>query len=117
MLPRGYTVDDLKWDWIPAGMPWWNPKDEIAGDVLAIQNKLRTRSEIRRERYGDDWRDVVRQLAQEERFLEEMGMSAATTEQPPGPAPSMEPEEEADEPEDEDEDNGEEDNGDDASSS
>lgn len=117
VLPRGYTVDDLKWDWIPAGMPWWNPKDEIAGDVLAIQNKLRTRSEIRRERYGDDWRDVVRQLAQEEQFLEEMGMSAATTEQPPGPAPSMQPEEEADEPDDEDESNGEEDNGDDSSSS
>jgi capsid protein len=82
ILPAGYTIDQLKWDWIPAGMPWWNPRDEVAGDVLAIANKLRTRSEIRRERYGDDWRDVVRKLAEEEQFMREQGIDPATTEQP-----------------------------------
>ena len=69
-------------------MPWWNPKDEVAGDVLAIANKLRTRSEIRRERYGDDWRDVVRKLHEEDEFLLSMGMDPATTATQPAGVPA-----------------------------
>ena len=82
VLPAGRTIEDLSWDWIPAGVPWWNPEQEITGDVLAIQNKLRTRSEIRRERYGDDWRDVVRKLAEEDQFLRENGMDSVASVQP-----------------------------------
>lgn len=81
-LPAGYTVEDLSWDWVPAGVPWWNPEQEISGDVLAIANKLRTRSEIRRERYGDDWRDVVTRLKQEEDFMRSLGLDPSTTELP-----------------------------------
>jgi hypothetical protein len=43
---------------------------------MAIQAKLRTRSEIRREKYGDDWRDVVRKLHEEDEFLAQYGYSA-----------------------------------------
>lgn len=83
-LPRGLLVEDLAWDWIPSGMPWWNPAQEVQGDVLAIANKLRTRTEIRRERYGDDWKDVVRKLAEEEEYMLELGLSPITTATPPG---------------------------------
>lgn len=82
-MPAGYRIDDLQWDWVPAGVPWWNPEQEITGDVLAISNKLRTRSEIRRERYGDDWRDVVIKLKQEDEFLRANGFDPSTTEQQP----------------------------------
>jgi capsid protein len=76
-LPRGVTnLDQLNWDWIPAGVPYWNPEQEINGDILAIGAKLRTRSEIRREKYGDDWRDVVRKLHEEDEFLAQYGYSA-----------------------------------------
>ena len=75
-LPRGVTnIDQLNWDWIPAGVPYWNPEQEINGDILAIGAKLRTRSEIRREKYGDDWRDVVRKLHEEDEFLAQYGYS------------------------------------------
>lgn len=77
VLPAGMTLSDLRWDWIPQGVPWWSPKEEIAGDIAAVDAKLRTRSEIRRERFGDDWRDVVRRLKAEDDFLAEMGMSSA----------------------------------------
>jgi len=69
VLPPGVKATDLKWDWIPAGIPWWDPSKEIKGDVLAIENNLRTRSEIRKERFGDSWRDVVRRKAEEDKFL------------------------------------------------
>ena len=77
MMPAGVTnIDQIHWDWIPAGVPYWNPEQEINGDVMAIQAKLRTRSEIRREKYGDDWRDVVRKLHEEDEFLAQYGYSA-----------------------------------------
>lgn len=108
-LPAGYTVDDLQWDWVPAGVPWWNPEQEINGDVMAISNKLRTRSEIRRERYGDDWRDVVIKLRQEDDFLKANGFDPATTEQAPAGAPAATDEIEDDSgelPSEDDEDDG-----------
>jgi len=70
-LPPGMTVTDLAWDWIPAGQPWWNPEQEIRADIMAINMGLRTRTEIRRERYGDDWKQVIVKLQEEEQWLKE----------------------------------------------
>lgn len=82
-LPRGVaSVGDLNWQWVPAGVPWFNPEQEIQADVLAIENKIRTRSEIRKERYGDDWRDVVLKLREEEDFLRENGFNPQPAEAP-----------------------------------
>jgi len=79
-LPNGFDARGIKWDWIPAGLPWWDPSKEIKGDVLAIENNLRTRSEIRKERYGDNWRDVVRRKAEEDQFLiDTLGPNALST--------------------------------------
>lgn len=75
-LPAGLGVSDLNWEWIPAGLAWWDPAKEIRGDVEAINAGLRTRSEIRAEKYGDDWIDVVDQLAREREALEERGLLA-----------------------------------------
>ena len=73
-LPAGRGVSDLNWEWIPAGLAWWDPAKEIRGDVEAINAGLRTRSEIRAEKYGDDWIDVVDQLARERQALEDRGL-------------------------------------------
>ena len=76
VLPEGYNLTDIYWDWIPAGVPWWNPEQEVNGAILSINAGLRTRSEIRRELYGDDWRDVARKIAEENDFLREIGLEA-----------------------------------------
>lgn len=73
-LPSGVSLSDLNGEWIPAGLAWWDPAKEIRGDVEAINAGLRTRSEIRAEKYGDDWIDVVDQLARERVALEERGL-------------------------------------------
>ena len=73
-LPAGRSLADMRWEWIPAGLAWWDPAKEIRGDIEAINAGLRTRSEIRAEKYGDDWIDVVDQLAREREALEERGL-------------------------------------------
>ena len=35
-LPRGWTVQDVSWEWVHRGQPWWRPDQEIAGDIQAI---------------------------------------------------------------------------------
>ncbi|MBN2131403.1 MAG: phage portal protein [Sedimentisphaerales bacterium] len=74
-LPAGLMVRDLKFELIPDGMPWWDQSKEVAGDVAAIAAGLRTRTEIRKERYGDDWHDVIDGLAEEEEYIRETGVT------------------------------------------
>ena len=76
-LPNGMTFSDLKWEWIPGGQPWWEPAKEVAGDIAAIDAGLRTRSEIRRERYGDDWKSVIKKQAEEREFMKSFAGEAA----------------------------------------
>jgi capsid protein len=71
-LPAGMTFSDLRWEWIPAGQPWWEPAKEVEGDIAAINAGLRTRSEIRRERYGDDWKSVIKKQAEEREFMNDL---------------------------------------------
>ena len=35
-LPAGWTVQDISWEWVHRGQPWWRPDQEIAGDISAI---------------------------------------------------------------------------------
>lgn len=78
-LPAGMSFSQLKWEWIPAGVPWWDAQKEVAGDVAAIEAGLKTRSEIRRERMGDDWRDVVKKLADEKQYMQSLGIETTAS--------------------------------------
>jgi capsid protein len=72
--PVGYDPGAMLWQWIPEGVPWWNPKDEISANIAAIEAGLKTRSEVRTEAYGDDWRDVIDELAEEKKYMDERGI-------------------------------------------
>ena len=77
VLPRGMTVERIPFEWIPIGMPWWNPTQEATAAQKMIDLRLRTRTEIRRETHGDNWADVVPgQLAREEKILRDAGLEA-----------------------------------------
>jgi len=39
-LPRGRTINDLTFEWVHRGMPWWDPTKEINGAVAAINAGL-----------------------------------------------------------------------------
>ena len=70
-LPAGAS---LRFDWIPAGVPWFDPTKEIAGDVAAINAGLTTRSHVIKERHGRDFRDVIDQLAAEREYINDAGL-------------------------------------------
>lgn len=76
-LPAGLDSSNVGFDWIPDGIPWWDPSKEIAGDIAAVGATLRSRREIRKEKYGDDWFRVVDELAEENAYLASKGVSPA----------------------------------------
>ncbi len=79
VLPAGMTISDLRFEWIPAGTPWWNPSQEVRADIMAIEAGLRTRTEIRKEKFGDDWeQDVLPQIKREQTLIADNQIALTT---------------------------------------
>lgn len=62
-LPRTKRIEDLYYDWVPMGMPWWKPSEEINGDVQAIRAGLTTPQRVCRQRGTGDVFDNLRETA------------------------------------------------------
>lgn len=65
--------EELAWEWVPAGMPWIDPLREVQGNIAALSAGLTSRTNILREQ-GRDIVDVLDQLAEENRLLQERGL-------------------------------------------
>jgi capsid protein len=72
-LPAGVQFADLKWEWVPDGVPWWDPVKEVTGVVKAIENGLTTHQRACREA-GTDFYENVTALAKENAFAESLGV-------------------------------------------
>jgi capsid protein len=77
-LPRGMTIDDLAFEWVPLGMPWWDPLKEINGDLLAVGSGLDSAQRITKERgKGDIFDNIDDNIAvikyARDRGMEELG--------------------------------------------
>lgn len=72
-LPKGMLLGDVRWEWIPSGMPWIDPLKEINADIAAIGAGLSSRQEICKSR-GKDFFEVADQLAAEQSYLQERGL-------------------------------------------
>ena len=71
-LPASLPLRDLRFEWVPAGTPWWNPSQEVTANVKAIDEKLTTRSAVYKETHGGDWfAEVPPVLALEEQAIRE----------------------------------------------
>lgn len=73
-LPRGMTVEDVAFEWVPLGQPWWNPESEIRGDLMAIAAGLKTPQQVVRERGNGDWFDNITAIAAAYEHAESLGV-------------------------------------------
>ncbi len=69
-LPAGMVLDDVSFEWVPTGMPWWDPAKEINGDLLAIGAGLDNPQRIVKERGRGDWYDNVDRIAEALEYAE-----------------------------------------------
>lgn len=74
IVPKGLQV---RWEWVPNGVPWIDPKKETEADILAINAGLASRTQLVKQRFGQDWLDVVDELEAERREMEQRGLATA----------------------------------------
>jgi capsid protein len=69
-VPPNGDINHVPFRWTPAGVPYWNPSQEINADIQAIQAGLGNWEDIYMERTGRDWfADMLRRKEQTD-FLE-----------------------------------------------
>lgn len=67
-LPEGMTLGQLRWEWVPKGIPWIDPLKEIKAFIAALDAKLMSRQRILKA-WGEDWWEVVDEIDAEEERL------------------------------------------------
>lgn len=72
-LPPDMTVEDLVWDWVPIGVPWWDPSKEVIGASNAILAALDNPQRICRAG-GTDFYDNVNAIAEAVTYARSKGV-------------------------------------------
>ena len=101
-LPRG--MDKIDYAWVPAGVPWWNPAQEVMADIKAVEAGFQSRSDVVLERTGREYTDLLDQLEFEEdeirrrRIRITAAAPATIGAEPSDPSDPSDPSEDAQEP-------------------
>jgi capsid protein len=74
VLPPGMDLGGLAWEWVPLGMPWWDPSKEINGDLAAIGAGLDNPQRIVKDRGKGDWYENVDQIAKAMEYAKSKGV-------------------------------------------
>lgn len=67
-LPAKMKFRDIKWEWVPSGIPWIDPLKEAKANGEAINLKIKSRKRICTE-MGYDWDEEYRQIQKEEALV------------------------------------------------
>ena len=73
VLPRGMTLADIRWQWIPKGMPWWKPSEELTADLKAIAAGLTSPQQVCAKNGLGDPFENLRETATYVKFARELG--------------------------------------------
>lgn len=75
VLPAGMTVDTVAsfCDWVPRGMPWWDPAKEVKGTIAAIAAGLDTPQRACRAT-GTEFYDNIDEIAKARAYAEAAGV-------------------------------------------
>lgn len=69
-LPDGMTVNDLRLEWTPAGLPWWRPDEEAKGLLTTITSGFDSYSGVCRT-LGKEFKDIILERKQDEEFAKQ----------------------------------------------
>jgi hypothetical protein len=63
ILPSGMMMADITYDWVPDGVPWWDPVKEVTGQRMAIAAGLTSPQRACRES-NTEFQDNIDQIAE-----------------------------------------------------
>lgn len=73
VLPSRKSLSDLGFEWVPRGMPWWKPSEEIVGDLKSIAGGLNTPQRVCRQRDTGDIFDNIDDTLQVMKYARDRG--------------------------------------------
>ena len=73
-IPAGMSFDDIGWEWVPDGVPWWDPVKEVNGHKMAIAAGLSDYQTVCRAA-GTDFYDNIDRRAEQEAYAREHGVT------------------------------------------
>lgn len=73
VLPDEMTVNDVKFEWVPLAIPWWDKAKEIRGDHMAISAGLSNPEEVCKKRGNGDVYENLRVTAKVMKAAEDIG--------------------------------------------
>lgn len=79
VLPAGVAMESVRWEWVPAGVPFWDPLKDVTASIMAIQAGLTTRGRIIKETYGGEFTDTIDTLETEQAYAASRNVSLAAT--------------------------------------
>lgn len=72
-LPRNFPFEELRWNWVPDGVPWWDPVKEVTGHSMAIAAGLDSPQRVC-QMAGTDFYDNVDAIAEAKQYAESKGV-------------------------------------------
>ena len=73
-IPAGLDFDDIEWEWVPDGVPWWDPVKEVSGHKMAIAAGLSDYQTVCRGA-GTDFYENIDRRAEQEAYAKERGVT------------------------------------------
>jgi len=73
-LPAGMTLSDVEFEWVPKGMPWFDPGKELKGVVTAIKAGLDNPYRAAKEADRGEFEDNIDQIAKAKAYAASKGV-------------------------------------------
>ncbi|HEY4260384.1 MAG TPA: phage portal protein [Schlesneria sp.] len=70
----GTTLNRFPYQWRPAGIPWWNPLQEVTAQLMAIRGGLANYEDTYLEVTGQDWFENIDRLAEQQAYINKKGV-------------------------------------------
>ena len=77
-LPGSQLITDLRWRWVPRGIAWWRPQEELDVALRSVAAGLQSMQDICDERGFGDYLDNVAEIMREREQLAAMGFTQIT---------------------------------------
>jgi len=82
-IPAGLTLANPWWEFVPSGMPWWDPSKEINADLQRVMAGWGTPQQIAKERGVGDWFQNIEETGRALEFARTKGVSVSFAPQAP----------------------------------
>lgn len=73
LLPKSMSINDIRYQWVPRGLPWWKPAEELETNLKAVAAGLKTMQRVCNENDLGLYSDNLEQLRREQNDALEHG--------------------------------------------